>query len=407
MSEASKPKLCLNLVCKNEEAVIERCIRSCMPIIDSWCIVDTGSTDRTMDIIRDVLKDLPGVLHERPWVNFGHNKTEAMRLARGVAEHALLMDADDVLTYASTFTKLPRLDAHSYMLRVKYGSAMEYDRPHIIRTSLDFEYVEPVHEYLDYAKHGGHGGRLQGIAYTVVGGGARSADPVGKFVRDAKLLEEDLVKRPAHLRSMLYLAQSYRDAGVEEFNVAHKLRVEGKIDESIEADKRAVGYYALALQHYERRADIEDGVLEERFIAALEAAKKREHLHALSLKKGDDRQPRPDVVYAYLRAWEMRPTRAEPMYELARYLRAYGDHLAMAYPFASIAAKTPRPNDFLFVDPEVYRWRALDELAICAYWTGRRKEAIEAGKRLIATPGIPASDMKRIKSNLQLSKELR
>ena len=42
------------------EAVIERCLRSAIPHIDHWTIADTGSTDQTMQIIRDTLDGIPG-----------------------------------------------------------------------------------------------------------------------------------------------------------------------------------------------------------------------------------------------------------------------------------------------------------------------------------------------------------
>ena len=77
--------------------MIRRCLDSVRPIIDHWVIVDTGSTDGTQDIIREHLRDLPGELHERPWRDFAHNRSEALELARGKSDYTLIIDADDTL----------------------------------------------------------------------------------------------------------------------------------------------------------------------------------------------------------------------------------------------------------------------------------------------------------------------
>src|SRR6187399_3263414 len=87
-----RPSVCLTMIVKNETAVVERCLRSVRPFVDCWSIVDTGSTDDTPRLIAAALADLPGELHERPWSDFGHNRTEALALARGRADYSLVID---------------------------------------------------------------------------------------------------------------------------------------------------------------------------------------------------------------------------------------------------------------------------------------------------------------------------
>ena len=48
--------VCLNMIVKNEAAVIARCLASVRPLIDSWAIVDTGSSDGTQEIVRDAAR---------------------------------------------------------------------------------------------------------------------------------------------------------------------------------------------------------------------------------------------------------------------------------------------------------------------------------------------------------------
>ena len=74
--------ICLNMIVKNESKAIRKLLESVKNIIDYWVIFDTGSTDGTQDIIREFLQDIPGELHERPWVDFAHNRNEALVVAQ-------------------------------------------------------------------------------------------------------------------------------------------------------------------------------------------------------------------------------------------------------------------------------------------------------------------------------------
>ena len=47
--------ICLNMIVKNEAPVIRRCLDSVRSLIDTWVIVDTGSSDGTQQIIRELL----------------------------------------------------------------------------------------------------------------------------------------------------------------------------------------------------------------------------------------------------------------------------------------------------------------------------------------------------------------
>ncbi len=115
--------------------------------------------------------------------------------------------------------------------------------------------------------------------------------------------------------------------------------------------------------------------------------------------------PWPDCEDAYLRAWHFRPTRAEPLYAIANAYRAL-QRYRVAYLIAQRAAEIPFPEEDFFVPAEVevvYRWRATDELAVCASHIGEHVEAFTLCRRLLARPDLPEPDRQRIAANRDFS----
>src|SRR6266446_6387985 len=138
--------VCLNMIVKDEAHVIRRCLDSVRRFVDHWVIVDTGSTDDTQGIIRFALADIPGELHERPWRDFGHNRTEAFALACGQGDYLLFIDADETLRAPEGFA-WPDLVHDAYYLHVEYGGTI-YSRGALVSTRLDWRWTGVIHEYL-------------------------------------------------------------------------------------------------------------------------------------------------------------------------------------------------------------------------------------------------------------------
>ena len=130
------PRLGLHMIVKDEAPVIERCLRSVLPLLDWWVICDTGSTDGTQDIVRRTHgRSSTVVLLERPWVSFGHNRQEALdagprlRVARP-GDYTIWIDADDELVDLPA--ALPDLTADGYYVEVEYG-AVRFRRLTLVR----------------------------------------------------------------------------------------------------------------------------------------------------------------------------------------------------------------------------------------------------------------------------------
>ena len=353
-----RPSICLSMIVRDEVDVVGATLDCVAPHIDHWVIVDTGSTDATRDLIRSRFDALgiPGEMHERPWRDFGTNRTEALALCRGKAEYAWVIDADDLVVGS---LDLSELTADSYLLR--YGSDFRYWRTQIFRTELDWRYVGRVHEY---ATCGGPftESRLEGDYHVVSRRlGARNRDP-DKYERDRRVLLAALADDPDNPRTVFYLAQSCFDAG---------------------HPREALGWYS-------RRAEM-GGFAEEVFYSLLRRA---QCLAALG-------EPLEQVVEGYLDCWRARPWRAEPLYEIARLERVDGDP-ERAYDFARRARAIPFPDEeILFVDRAAYLWRGTDELADCAYRTGRLAESRELWNGLLESGELPESERLRVRRNVE------
>lgn len=359
-------QVCLSMIVKNEAAVIARCIESVRPLIGAWAIVDTGSSDGTQARVRELLADLPGSLQERPWVDFATNRNQALDLARGHGDYALIIDADEVLAVDASAPMPVRLDAPAYYLRQRLaGSEFEYASAKLLRHDAGWRWEGVLHEY-PAATPQPRIDRLDGLRICSFPDGARSRRPQReKYLDDAAVLEAALLREPDHPRYVFYLAQSLRDAG--------------------EAGR--------ALEAYRRRVAL-GGWEEEMWYARYQVAAMLERLGAEPAL----------VVDAYLAAWDARPTRAEPLCELARYLRLRGRH-ASAYVHARAAAELRPPDDLLFVDLAVYRWRARDEQAIAAWYIGRGRECAVLCEALLADPALPAAERARIEANARYGRD--
>lgn len=200
MANNRKARICLNMIVKNESAVIGRCLASLRDHIDAWVIVDTGSTDDTVARIEQALQGIPGATHYREWRNFGHNRSEAASLAYAAGcDYLLFMDADDLLVAPAGFA-WPVLERDAYDLWLIDGDT-QYVRPLLVSTRLAWRWVGVVHEYPQATPPTQQTGRLEQPRVISVRGGARSQD-ANKYQRDAALLEQGLVDEPGNARYM-------------------------------------------------------------------------------------------------------------------------------------------------------------------------------------------------------------
>jgi tetratricopeptide (TPR) repeat protein len=357
--------ICLNMIVRDEAHILRRCLGSVKSHVDSWLIVDTGSTDGTPELVQSELQGLPGELHERPWRGLAESRNEALALAQNYcprrrrrADHLLFLDADEVWRPGPGFV-WPELGADAYLVAHELRtSGVFYYRVQLVRAELPWRYTGVAHDVL---RAGGRcrTERLETVTVQDLFDGARNRDARQKYEADARVLAEALRQEPDNARYAFYLAQSYRDAG----------------------------QFGEAAAAYARRVRM-GGWPEEVWYCLYQLAVLSERAGAAPAQ----------VLAAYRRACAYRPQRAEPLVAAARYCRRRGDH-ARAFAFSAEALAVPLPSDILFVERAAYRWRALDEYCVAAYYLGRYQDSLDAAVRLLGAGQLPAAERARVEAN--------
>ncbi len=363
--------VCLNMIVRDEAPVIERLLRSTRAAIDYFVIVDTGSTDGTPELIQRLSAelDLPGEIHFRQWVNFGHNRQQALALALAAdrGDWLLFIDADEELVCPDPGF-FERLEPGATYKLEKHQGTGRYALPNLVDVRhTQWQWRAPVHEYLKFL--GGSQRRILSKEAWILyregqGGRSRGVSKRDKYLRDVTLLEAALAEDPEDPRSRFYLAQSYRDAGE----------------------------HRLAYENYDRRTRMA-GWDQETYMAHYEKGRL-----AILLALGDE-----VIVSELLKAHEMRPMRAEPLWLLARFSRFRG-LCVEGYRIALMGLKIPLPADTLFVDKAVYDWRLLEEFALCAHILGRHQDAAQAVERILRGGLYPSEEWERLHALLSAAR---
>ncbi len=186
--------------------------------------------------------------------------------------------------------------------------------------------------------------------------------PLG-LKRDRDFLLAEVERNPADAKSVFDLAHSYFDSGE----------------------------FANARKWYAQRAQM-GGSAEEVYYS----------LYRVAAAMANLGEPWPDIQDALLQAWAFRPTRAEPLYQIAVHYRAQGQY-QLGYLYAERAAQIPLPEEDISVDRDIYTWCAIDEQAVCASWIGKHAEAFTLCRRLLARPDLPDLRRRAIAGNRDFS----
>jgi len=234
--------ICYTMIIKNGGPLLEQVLTENLPIIDRWCILDTGSTDGTQDTIRRILKNKKGKLFEEPFVDFKVSRNRCLELAKQTCKFIVMLDDTysihgDLRSFLTEVRGDQFGDTFSLLIQ---SDDTEYYSNRIIKSTTNLRYIHTIHEVITDKNN---------INVTVPANKAiifdHRADYMEQRTNDRKqfdlsLLFKEVEDYPDDPRALYYIAQTYGCIGDEkgkaeyfEKRIAHP--VQGYFQEKIDA----------------------------------------------------------------------------------------------------------------------------------------------------------------------------
>ena len=328
-------EISLCMIVRNEEAVLERCLTCVRDVMDEIVIVDTGSTDRTLQIAMSFTP----MVYEFPWVD-DFAKARNFAFSKATKPYIMWLDADDIITPESALrlkVLKETLDSAVDMVMMPYHVAFDaqgkpsltYERERIVRSAAGFQWVGAIHEVIP------PGGQVLHADIPVLHQKIGPGDPD----RNLRIFEK-----------MKSSGQTLSPR--EEYYYARELMFHQRWEEAIHA--------------MEQYLNDGQGWLENKISACLDL---ENCLMAVGKKQ--------EALTALFRSFKYDAPRAEACCQIGKHFYDE-ENFAVAAFWYELAAfgNLPRPSGG-FIQPESYGYIPYMQLCVCYYRQGDMKRAVE------------------------------
>lgn len=443
------------MIVKNEEHIINECLENCRHLIDMVAVCDTGSSDKTVELINNFMikYNIPGIVITRPWKNFGVNRTEAVRLAEWVifqvskgnlGPAGKLYNDTPKLNYknykqvidmpmteadfkkfhivnskynGTTFlldelqnNKLEELGTTNYYIMFKDADDVLHPSDEIKNISKNKKkkkIIDPTKYYIDketlthdcyYSDMGQHTSKYDYLMMI-------KCNPANRWRWVGVLHEyctsdnEQGVTRSKHAYGWI----ESRRLGSRSKDPLKYIRdavvfLEALIDEP--ENERYQFYLAQSWKdagfyHPARDAYLKRAAMgkwfEEVYISYLEAGKLTVILEPANVEK--------QLEY-FFKAFQACQTRLEAPFFILELMRKK-ELFAAAHQFGKPLADLPYPSEMkLFIDDEIHHWKFFDSLAVSSAQIGNKNLCRRLSERCLKYAGVPPEQVNRIKKNI-------
>ena len=187
-------------------------LESNIPHVDRLTVLDTGSTDNTVSIVKEILSTkIRGELYEEPFINFRESRNRALDLAGDVCKYTLMLDDTYVITGdIKSFLNEIRGDqfSDSFSLYVQ-SDDVQYVSNRLVKTFTKLRYKFRIHEVITEENN---------TSVIIPINRAYIFDKRSDYMEnrtmtrkqlDLKLLFESVEEEPFNPRHIYYIAQTY------------------------------------------------------------------------------------------------------------------------------------------------------------------------------------------------------
>lgn len=225
-----KHTVSLCMIVKNEEKYLERCLQSVQGKVDEIIIVDTGSTDRTVEIA----EEYGSVIKHFMWIDdFAAARNYSIEASK--SEYILVLDADEYLDENADLQKDLEKEKDFYRLLIKNyqseGRIVFHQNVRLFKSGIGLIYSGKLHEHLNtYDKECGYIGIESDVLIHHVGYLPEVISDKGKKKRNYDIMLQELKENPSGYSyfnmGIIYMNDDQFDKALDMFKKSYSLSKE-------------------------------------------------------------------------------------------------------------------------------------------------------------------------------------
>lgn len=196
-------------------------LESTLPFIDRWTILDTGSTDNTVENAKRIMAGKPGALYQEPFINFGVSRNRCLELAGTHCIYNIMLDdtyhlKGDIRTFLQSIRGDQIADSFSIYIT---QTDIQYASNRIFKSKRNLKYKYAIHEVIEEKNNMNIIiPKEHAFIYDFQTESLNNRTNARKK-QDLEMLRQEIDANPGDPRPYYYMAQTY--SGMEQFENAY------------------------------------------------------------------------------------------------------------------------------------------------------------------------------------------